>query len=443
MMGQERCREVLGRVLYLSEAEETEAYLSVQDMFLTRYANNVIHQNVAHRNAQLHLRAVVGRRQGRAVTNVLTDLGIAEAVEHAHHNALLMPEDPDFNGLPRPEVPGPLHVYDEATDLSSPETRARAVAVVCARAGEAGLEASGAYRTGTQESAVMSSRGADAYHAGTFAGLIVTAMSPTSAGWAKGGSWRASDIDVESLAQEAMDKATRGRDPRPVEPGDYAVVLDPYAVDDMLGSLSLYGMGAQLVQEGRSWMNDTMGQCAMSPMVSIWDDGRDVQGWPAPFDCEGVPSRRVDVVREGVVGQPVHNSYTAAKEGQASTGHQAYFTGGPMATSLFMAPGDATLEDMIASTPRGLYITRFHYTRLAHTRGCVMTGMTRDGVFMIDGGQVGPPVKNLRFTQSYVDALASAEDVGSQRRLILNEAGFSTLVPALKLGSFSFTGVTV
>ena len=148
-------------------------------------------------------------------------------------------------------------------------------------------------------------------------------------------------------------------------------------------------------------------------------------------------------MREGVVGQPVHNSYTAAKEGQASTGHQAYFTGGPMATSLFMAPGDATLEDMIASTPRGLYITRFHYTRLAHTRGCVMTGMTRDGVFMIDGGQVGPPVKNLRFTQSYVDALASAEDVGGQRRLILNEAGFSTLVPALKLGSFSFTGVTV
>ena len=114
-----------------------------------------------------------------------------------------------------------------------------------------------------------------------------------------------------------------------------------------------------------------------------------------------------------------------------------------MATNLFMREGDSTLEEMIASTQRGLYITRFHYTRLVHNRGCVMTGMTRDGTFMIENGQLSYPVKDLRFTQSYVEALAGVEAVGNRRRLMLNEGGFATKVPALKLRHFNFTGVTV
>ena len=139
----------------------------------------------------------------------------------------------------------------------------------------------------------------------------------------------------------------------------------------------------------------------------------------------------------------MHNSYTAAKEGKSSTGHQGNFTGGPVASILFMKPGEATPEGMIASTGRGLYVTRFHYTRLMHSKGCVMTGMTRDGTFLIEDGRISHPVKDLRFTQSYVEALAAVEAVGSSTKLLLNEFGFTTKVPMLKLGTFNFTGATV
>ena len=244
-----------------------------------------------------------------------------------------------------------------------------------------------------------------------------------------------------------MSKAVDGQDPVAIEPGRYPVVLDVYAVDDILEALSLYGMGAQAVQEGRSWMNDFIGDAeggrAMSPSITVWDDGSASNGWPVPFDAEGVPRQRVEIITNGVVTRTVYTSYTAAKEGRVSTGHQANFTGGPVASNLFMKEGDASLEKLIGSTKRGLYITRFFYTRLVHTKGCVMTGMTRDGTFMIENGQITHPVKDLRFTQSYVDALAGVEQVGSESKLVLNEVGFATRVPALKLSSFNFTGVTV
>ncbi len=190
-------------------------------------------------------------------------------------------------------------------------------------------------------------------------------------------------------------------------------------------------------------MNGLMGHQAMSPQVSIWDDGTDLGGWPVPFDAEGVPRRRVNIVTNGVVGEPVHNSYTAGKEGMYSTGHQASSTGGPSAANLFMQEGTDSLEELIRSTKKGLYITRFFYTRLVHARGCVMTGMTRDGTFLIEDGRLSHPVKDLRFTQSYVEALNSVEAVGSDSKLLLNEGAYCTRVPALKLSRFNFTGVTV
>ena len=443
MIGEDEALALLERALSLSTAEQTDVYLSSQDLGLTRFAGNAIHQNVSHSNVTLNVRAVEGRRLGRATTNDLSDEGILRAMEAARRNALLMPEDPDFPGLPRPQTAPPVASWDESAAACSPMTRARMVGEVCRQGAAEGLDTAGACRTGVQEIAVVSSRGVRAYHAGTFAGLIITTRSDTSAGWAKGGSWRLDEIDYPALAREAVDKAAQGRDPQPVTPGEYAVVLAHYAVDDILEALSLYGMGAQAVQEGRSWMCGLQGTRAMSESVSIWDDGGSPDGWPMPFDAEGVPRQRVTLVESGVVNDPVHNTYTAAQDGVESTGHQAYFVGPPIASNIFMRPGDKTVEELIASTERGLYVTRFFYTRLSHNRGCVMTGMTRDGTFLIENGELQRPVKDLRFTQSYVEALNAVEGVGDEARLVLNEVGFATRVPALKLGSFNFTGVTV
>ena len=443
MMGQAAALALLEKALSYSPAQDTDIYLSAQDLGLSRFAGGAIHQNVAHSNVVLNIRAVTGKRLGRATTNDLSDSGVRKAVEAAHQNALLMPEDPDFEGLPQPVGAPQVNSFDETTAQCNPETRASIVRGVCLQGKEHDLNVSGAFRTGIQENAVVSSRGAKAYHTGTFAGLIINTMSSDSAGWAKGGSWRISDMDIEALGLEAVSKAVDGRKPITVEPGRYPVVLDTYAVDDILEALSLYGMGAQAVQEGRSWMNDLIGQQAMSPTVTVWDDGIDSGGWPVPFDAEGMPRRRVDIIHQGIVNTPVHNSYTAGKEKTTSTGHQAYFTGGPIASNLFMQVGKSSLQDLIGHTEKGIYITRFFYTRLAHSKGCVMTGMTRDGTFLIEKGQITRPIKDLRFTQSYVEALAGVEHIGSESKLILNEVGFATKVPALKLSSFNFTGVTV
>jgi predicted Zn-dependent protease len=206
-------------------------------------------------------------------------------------------------------------------------------------------------------------------------------------------------------------------------------------------------MGAQSLLEGRSWMNDRLGQKVMDAKITIWDDGLDPNGLPMAFDFEGVPRQRVDIIREGVVLGPVYDRYTGAKMGKPSTGHALppNFRGiGPVATKLFMACGDSSVAEMIRSTERGLYVNRFWYTRLVHPRECVITGMTRDGVFMIENGDLAYPVKNLRFTQSYLQALGEVQAVGRESHLLTGEyGGISVCVPALKLARFNFTGSTV
>ena len=196
MMGETATLALIEKALSYSKAQETDIYLSAQDLGLSRFAGGAIHQNVAHSNIMLNVRSVSGKRLGRATTNDLSDAGLRKAVDAAHQNALLMPEDPELLGLPQPSEPVTVESLDEATANCSPETRAAIVRGVCLQGKEHGLNVSGACRTGVQETAVVSSLGTRAYHAGTFAGLIINTMSDTSAGWAKGGSWRLSDMDA-------------------------------------------------------------------------------------------------------------------------------------------------------------------------------------------------------------------------------------------------------
>ena len=221
MIGRERCDAVLQKAMDLSKTGEADFYLSIQEQGLTRFANNAIHQNVSHSNAQLHIRTTAGKRLGRAVTNDLSEAGIAKAVGQARQNAAHMPEDPDFHGLPEPVHGATVDSYDDATVIYSPEDRAVTVATVCLKAQVDSLTASGACRTGTRETAVASTSGIRAYNASTFAGLLITTMSDTSSGWAKGGSWRVADIDPEALASEAIEKALEGQNPQPIESGNF------------------------------------------------------------------------------------------------------------------------------------------------------------------------------------------------------------------------------
>lgn len=447
MVGEQEAKTICQQLLTRSKGDGMEVILAAQDQSLTRFANNEIHQNVYERNLTVTVRLAHGKRLGLASTNRSDPAGMDEAVERARLNAQASPEDPHFPGLADPAAYGSPDSFDTATAEYPPSKRAEAIQTICRLATESGLNAYGAFSTGSEALAVANSQGVFAYHTGSQASFLTRVMSEDSSGHAEASAWQVQRLPVEDLGRQAIDKAMRGRNPRPVEPGEYTVVIDPYVTQDLVENLNFHGMSAQAVLEGRSWMNERFGQQAMSPLVSIWDDGLDEEGQPRPFDFEGVPRQRVSVVDKGVIGAPVHDRTTARQAGGSSTGHalppemRSY---GPLALNLFVASGEHTVDEMIRSTPRGLYITRFWYTRLVHPRDCVVTGMTRDGVIMIEKGELAYPVKNLRFTQSYVGALANVEDVGRQRHLLVSDwGGFAVNVPALKIASFNFTGSTV
>jgi len=443
MLGEKKMREIAGRVLSLSAAEQTEVLIMSGDSGLTRFANSFIHQNVAERNVGLKVRAVVGKRIGVASSNDLSQEALERVVDTALTIAKLQPENPDFISLPGPMPIAEIEAFDEATAAFGPEDRAKAVRAICQLAVDNGLIASGAFTTGVYELAVANSLGVFAYYVTTSADINTVIMSDDSSGYAAATAWKVEDINTEAIGTEAVDKALRSRHPRELPPGRYPVILEEYAVADMMNTLAYLGFGALAVQEGRSFMVDRFGEQLMSEAISIWDDGLDPTGLPVPFDFEGVPKQRVDLIKRGVAEAVVYDSYTAGKEGKASTGHglPAPNTYGPIPGHMFMAPGEATKEEMLATTEWGLWVTRFHYTVPVHPKLAIVTGMTRDGTFLIERGEIAYPIKNLRFTQSYVEALANVELVGRETKLQQNWLG-GTRAPALKLAEFEFTGAT-
>ncbi len=446
MIEETEARKITDAILKLCGANPAELTLMVFDAALTRFANNIIHQNVAERDAEVTLRYFVGKKIGTASTNRLDQAGLDELVDRAKSFAKTSPEDPNYPGLPGPEAYQRVPAFDLETSTYTPEKRARAVGGVCQMSAEKGLNASGALSTGSSILVVANTQGVFTYHSMTNADFQTVVMSSDSSGRAQESGWKVDDLAVESLGKDAIDTAVRGHNPIKIDPGEYTVVLEHYATDDIVSNLNFYGMGAQALEEGRSWMNDHIGQELMSPLVSIWDDGLDSHGSPLPFDFEGVPKQRVDIVKQGVVMGPVYDRYSGAKMGKPSTGHATplnFRAFGPLALNLFMAAGKASVEEMIETTKKGLYINRFHYTRLVHPRECVITGMTRDGVFLIEDGQVTNPVKNLRYTMPYVKALANVEAVGKAAHLLVGEfGGLSTNIPALKINGWNFTGST-
>lgn len=443
MLGERKMRETAERVLSLSAANQTEVIIMSEDSGLTRFANSYIHQNVAERNVGLRVRAVVGKKIGVASSNDLSQEALERVVERAMTIAKLQPENPDFTSLPSPATVAEIEAFDEATASFGPEDRAKAVGLVCQLALNNGLIASGAFTTGAGELAVANSLGIFVYYSTTTADINTVIMSDDSAGYAAATAWKVGEINTEVVGAEAVEKALQTRNPRELPPGRYPVILEEYAVADMLETLAYLGFGALAVQEGRSFMVDSFGKQIMSDAISIWDDGLDPTGLPMPFDFEGVPRQRVDLIKGGVAEAVVYDSYTAGKEGRASTGHglPAPNTYGPIPGHIFMAPGEASKEEMLETMERGLWVTRFHYTVPVHPKLAIVTGMTRDGTFLIEKGEVAYPIKNLRFTQSYIEALANVELVGRATRLQQSWFG-GVRAPALKLAEFEFTGAT-
>ncbi len=443
MLGPNKIHEICNFLLKASQPAQAEVWIEFFDEALTRFANNAIHQNVNESNASVTLRLSLDGRLGTASTNRLDSEALNLLAQDALAHACCTPVDPAAPGLPDPQTIRPAAAFDEAVAACSPDLRAAPVKEVCARASEAGLNAAGAFSTTAVEMAYASSNGAFAYHPYTCAEFQTTVMGSDSSGRGQGATWRLGDLNVADLGLEAIEMARAGREPRSLPAGEYPVILLPYAVLDLVSNLNAHGVNGQSIVEGRSWMIGRQGQPAASPLISLWDDGRDERGIPLPFDGEGQPRQRVDIIRQGQVLDAVYDRATAKKAGRPATGHAlppAERSMGALASNLFMAPGTASHQELLSSVSGALLITRFWYTRLVKARDCVMTGMTRDGVFWVENGEVQYPVRNLRFTQSYIQALADVASVGDRDPLLKAQYGqVYARVPALAITRFRFT----
>jgi predicted Zn-dependent protease len=289
---------------------------------------------------------------------------------------------------------------------------------------------------------VANSRGIRVGGTRTVAQLLTVSMGPGGGtGYAEQAAVDASAIDAAAIGREAAEKARATADAVAIEAGELPVVLEEYAVVDLLDMLGYLGFSALAVQEERSFVE--IGKRIGSERISIVDDGRDPAGLPMAFDYEGVGKQRVVLLEDGVCRGVVHDAQTAGRDGVTSTGHglPAPNPYGPFPLNQVMTPGTTPRDELIGGLDRGLLITRFHYTNPVHPKLAIVTGMTRDGTFLVEGGRIVGPVRNLRFTQSYLDAIAAAAAVSSERKTLKGFLG-GAVVPAMRIDGWTFTGTT-
>lgn len=450
-MERDEALEILEGVLDASPADQTEAVLVENATALTRYANSAIHQNVASADATLVVRAVVGQRVGVAQTNRLDPASVHAAGERALRLAKAQEPNPDFVSLPEGGPPTKAENYASRTADATPEERAEIVRDVIARLEDRGVQAFGALETTTNALAVSNSLGAEAFDRGTVAQLIVSGIREEDGSRGYG---RAEDLHVDlgkldpaRRAEEAAENALRSVHPRDLEAGTHPVVLADGATATLVIFLAYLTFNGLAYQEDRSAVSGKLGERVTGENVFLVDDATDPRGLPFGFDPEGVPKQRVSLLDGGVAQGVVHDSFTAGRADTTSTGHALVPPNsvGPIPLHPVLEAGDASVEEMVADTKRGIYVTRFHYTNAVDPAKALLTGMTRDGTFLIEDGELGPPVRNLRFTQGALEALDGISHLGAAPRAHRTSAWLglgAAVVPALRLDSFRFTGTT-
>jgi PmbA protein len=416
-----------------------EVIVSEDDSELTRFAGNLIHQSVAERALRLRARVIENDRVGVAELRGEGE-DAAGRVMRSAEQARALSEPTEVVPLPAPDGGHDEPVaYSESTAGATPERRAEMVSAVTRAAAAAGLKAYGSLSTTTSSTTIVNTRAVRRHAITSQSSMVVVVRGEDGAGYAARHSANLDDIDADELAAEVIDTCERNQHATTIDTGDYEVVLSPYAVTDLLEHLSWVGFSALAKQEERSFMR--IGERLMSDGVTVLDDCQDPALFPFPFDAEGVSTQVVTIIDHGVCSAFVYDTPTAERDGVRSTGHglPQPNTWGPYARHLVMLPGDAPSAELIAGVRRGIYVTRLWYVRDVHPLRTIITGMTREGTFLIEDGALVRPVRDLRFTQSIVDALDSVVQISSDRRLELGEDGTGVLTPWLHVARFSFT----
>ena len=459
MLKSDQAADIFTRIRKLSTADEVEVHFSGGKFALTRFANNTIHQNVAEENHVVSVRTVFSGRTARATTNRLDDESLRQVVKSSESLAKVQHPDPDL--LPMPdsqeattgETPAPPRHFEQTAAIT-PEMRADGVKKIVAAADRHKLTTAGVFSSGESFEGIFNSHGLNCWHAQTSAEVSITMLAEDSSGWQKANSPNVANLDPLKLAEIAAQKAVDSARPKEIPAGKYTVILEPAAVLDIVGFM-FWDYSGMAILDQRSFLTGRIGKKLFGDNVSIFDDVTHHLQAGTPFDGEGVLRHRVPLVEKGVVNRVVYARGTAARMKKSehrdnvgpieATGHGFPLPNevGEMPLNIVFAPADnpQSLEQMIASTERGVLVTRLWYIREVEPFEKMMTGMTRDGTFLVENGRVTGGIRNFRFNESLIQMLSNVEAMSTPVRSC-GEESFDMVVPAMKVREFNFTEVT-
>jgi predicted Zn-dependent protease len=460
MLTQERAAEIFDRIRRFSAADEVEVSFTGSRFALTRFANNTIHQNVEEENSIASIRTNLGGKTARSSANKFDDESLKRAVAASENLAKVQAPDPDLLPMPTAEEATaagksarPTRFFEQTAAIA-PGERAEVVGKIVAVADRHKLTTAGIYSSAESAEGIFNSRGLADWHAQTLAEVSITMLGEDSSGWQKLNSPDVRNLDAVLLAETAARKAVDSAHPREIAPGKYTVILEPAAVLDITGFM-FWDFGGMAILDQRSFLNDRIGKKLFGENINIWDDGTHPLQAGSPFDGEGMQRRRMPLVENGVVKRVVYARGTAAKMKTSeyagkvgpieATGHGFPLPNemGEMPMNIvFGAPENPqTVEQMIESTERGILVTRLWYIREVDPYEKILTGMTRDGTFLVENGKVQCGLRNFRFNESLISMLSNVEAMSVPLRAS-GEESFDMVVPAMKVKEFNFTEAT-
>jgi predicted Zn-dependent protease len=472
MLTQDRATSIFDRIKKLSSADEIEVHFSGGRFALTRFANNTIHQNVEEENHVVSVRTVFGKRTARASTNKFDEDGLRRVVESSESLAKVQHSDPDLLPIPgareaeinpgkvaagvranAPTTQSPSRHFEQTAAIT-PQLRADGVSKIVGVAEKHGLAAAGIFSSSESVEGIFNSRGLSRWHPQTSAEVSITMIGADSSGWQKSTSPNIAHLDPLHLAEIAGQKAIDAAHPKEIPAGKYTVLLEPSAALDIVGFM-FWDYSGMAILDQRSFLTDRIGRKLFGDNITIWDDVSHPLQSGSPFDGEGMSRMPVALVENGIVKRVVYARATAERMKHSeqkdkvgpieATGHGFPLPNevGEMPLNIVFTPphNPQTLAQMITSTERGVLITRLWYIREVDPYEKIVTGMTRDGTFLIENGRIQHGVRNFRFNESLIQMLSKVEAMSAPVRAS-GEESFDMVVPAMKIRDFNFTEVT-
>ncbi|MFC4728035.1 TldD/PmbA family protein [Coralloluteibacterium thermophilus] len=439
ILTEQESKAILDKVIALSTADETTAVLAGSVAGNVRFALNNISTSGSVSDVDLLVTVSFGRRSGSASINQFDDASLERVVRRAEELARLAPENPEFMPAIEKQTYRPSPAFDESVAAITPEYRARVAADSIGPCKAENLVAAGFLLDGTSFSAIANSKGNFAYGRSTNFNYTCTVRTEDGqgSGWVGSNVARVSEFDAGRVIRTGISKAKGSAGARALEPGKYTVILEPAAAAGLV-SFMMSGFDARQADEGRSFLTkrgggNKIGERAFDERVSIYSDPWHADVPVLPWDEEGLPRERIDFVDKGVVRGLRYSRYWADRNGAQATARPG---------NLIVPGGTKSTAELVAGTQRGILVSRTWYIRMVDPQTMLLTGLTRDGTFYIEDGEIKYPIKNFRFNESPVIMLNNVEELGRSIRVAGDESGYIMMIPPMKLRDFTFTSLS-